>query len=223
MQTSAKASPLQVRKQQFVRDAIWDAAIDLFSQRGFDETTVEEIAQAAGVSRRTFFRYFSSKSDLMAQGIVSYGNALNDAIESCPAAYSPAQMLRATVLRVAQLSAQQPRTRKIMKIVREHPAAREAQLASLSEVQDQVAETFARCCRKGPNQVLAGYLLASLTLSLIGAVLQSWFDDRQTDISAHVERVFATLPLLICDNSVEQAGKQSGRAVARQKRKRSSM
>ena len=48
-------------KRKFVRDAIYAAAIEIFTERGFDETTVEEIAQAAGVSRRSFFRYFASK------------------------------------------------------------------------------------------------------------------------------------------------------------------
>src|SRR5947209_20374773 len=93
---------LQERKQQFVRDAIWDAAIDLFDRKGFDETTVEEIAQAAGTSRRSFFRYFESKSDLLAQAVVSYGTSLNDAIENCPKTYSVAEVFRATVLAVAR-------------------------------------------------------------------------------------------------------------------------
>jgi AcrR family transcriptional regulator len=51
---------LQARKQQVVRDAIHDAAIGLFAVKGFDKTTVDEIAEAAGISRRSFFNYYVS-------------------------------------------------------------------------------------------------------------------------------------------------------------------
>src|SRR4051812_35074941 len=85
---------LQARKQELVRDAIWVAAIDLFAEKGFEETTVDDIAEAAGTSRRTFFRYFESKRDLIAQPIVSYGASLTTAIESCPAAPSAAKLFR---------------------------------------------------------------------------------------------------------------------------------
>ena len=72
---------LQVRKQQLVRGAIYEAAIDLFGKKGFDQTTVEEVAQAAGVSRRSFFRYYPTKDDLLAQGVVLYGAALTSATQ----------------------------------------------------------------------------------------------------------------------------------------------
>src|SRR6476620_12280489 len=101
----APSTSLQARKQQLVRDAIWDAAVNLFSEKGFDETTVDDIAQAAGVSRRSFFRYFSSKSDLMGQDIDTFGTALTNAIDACPAGYSLSQVFRQTVLQVAQQSA----------------------------------------------------------------------------------------------------------------------
>ena len=91
---------LQARKQQLVRDAIYDAAIDLFAVKGFDETTVEEVAQAAGVSRRSFFRYFASKDDLLAQNVVNFGSVLAATITACSPALTPLETVRETVLSV---------------------------------------------------------------------------------------------------------------------------
>ena len=189
---------LRVHKRQLIRDAIWDAAIDLFAEKGFDETTVDDIARVAGISRRSFFRYFSSKSDLMAHGIVSYGTTLTDAILACPRAYSVTEVFRATVLQVARNLAAEPRTPKIMAIVERYPAAREAQVSRMAEIQDQVAAAFAqrtekRGKRRGSRYDLTANLLAGLTISVLGVTFRAWFADGQQDISATVKQVLATL------------------------------
>lgn len=181
------------RKQALVRDAIWDAAIDLFVEKGFDETTVDDIAQAAGTSRRSFFRYFESKNDLLAQPIVSYGSALVDAIGACPARYSPYEVLRHTVMAVAKRSACHPRVKKVMGIVAKYPAAREAQAARIAELQERTAEAFAHRYKRGLKNQLTARVLAALTLSLLGVVFQTWFEAGQARIEAAVDQVLATV------------------------------
>ena len=193
-------SPLQVRKQQFVREAIWDAAIDLFAVQGYDETTVEDIAAAAGVSRRSFFRYFASKSELMAHGLFSYGDDVAEAIVACPENAPLPEVLRETVLRVARKSAEQPRTRKILQIAAKYPAAREAQMAGVAELQHRVAAAFAQRREAAGDALLPG-LLAGVTLSALSVTLRTWFEQGEGDIAATVALVFATLGRVLGDRS----------------------
>ena len=177
---------LQARKRQLVQDAIWDAAIDLFGRKGYDETTVDEIVAAAGVSPRSFFRYFASKSDLMARGVIEYGGAITSAIDACPVTWPISKVFRHTVLQVATDMAARPRTRKSIAVGTKHPAARAAELARLPEVQERIAKAYAR--RKGGGDELTPMLLAGLTVHVIGVALLSWSAQAGQDIGKTASR-----------------------------------
>ena len=62
---SSDEAPLRERTRQAVQDRMTLAAIDLFVEQGYDATTVDQIAGAVGMSERTFFRYFSTKDDVL--------------------------------------------------------------------------------------------------------------------------------------------------------------
>lgn len=64
---------LAQRKRQLVSDELTQAALQLLALKGFDAVTIDEIATAAGVSKRTFFRYFASKEDVVVQFLAGMG------------------------------------------------------------------------------------------------------------------------------------------------------
>ena len=192
----AGARSLHSRKQDFVRSAIWDAAVDLFARTGFEETTVEGIARAAGVSTRTFFRYFASKNDLMGHGMVAYRTLLVDAIREAPAALPPLELVRHTVHRVAADAASSPRLRQIVQISRSSVAAREAQLSRRGELENAVAQAFAVRCRIPAADDATPRLLLGLTLSILDVAFRVWANHADADIVTTTEEVFVRLKAL---------------------------
>jgi AcrR family transcriptional regulator len=86
-------STLRERNRQAAYAEISDTAMRLFSKRGFDDTTVEQIAAAAGISPRTFFRYFASKEDIVVGDMLRLGEVVRDALRERPAAEDPWQAM----------------------------------------------------------------------------------------------------------------------------------
>ena len=185
------------RKQQVVQDAIWNAAIDLFGKKGFDETTVDDIAAAAGVSQRTFFRYFASKSDLMGQGMLTYGEALMAAIKASPKSANAFDVLRGAVLDVATTVASFPRTRDVIAISIKCPAAREAQLSRMGQVEQIVAQAFAARMKRGRENEMSSRLLGGLTLTILDETMRLWFNGGTQDIAVVAEQVMKGLCSLV--------------------------
>ena len=197
MRLATNSELLLRRKQQVVRDAIWNAAIDLFGEKGFDEATVDDIAAAAGVSQRTFFRYFASKSDLMGQGMLTYGEALRAAIKASPKSAHAFDVLRGAVLDVATSVASFPRTRDVIAISIQCPAAREAQLSRMGQVEQIVAQAFAARMKKGRENEMSSRLLGGLTLTILDETMRLWFNGGAQDIAVVAEQVMKGLCSLV--------------------------
>ena len=81
----APGSGLRARKYGQARRALFDAAMELFRDKGFDETSAEEIADRAGFSRATFFNHFGSKAAVLRH----YGESLQEKLEQLLAEADP--------------------------------------------------------------------------------------------------------------------------------------
>lgn len=92
--TSSSALPIRTRTRAVVRSLLAQSAMGLFAEHGFDETTIDDVAAAAGVSRRTLFNYFGSKEDLALSGLVEQGESIAARLAERPQDESPWVSLR---------------------------------------------------------------------------------------------------------------------------------
>ena len=90
-----KPAPLREQTRSVVRSLLARTALDLFAAKGYDDTTLDEVAAAAGVSRRTLFNYFRNKEDLALSGLSEQGELIAARFAERPADEDPWTSLRA--------------------------------------------------------------------------------------------------------------------------------
>ncbi|WP_327174008.1 TetR family transcriptional regulator [Streptomyces sp. NBC_01335] len=98
MSTEQREPERRGRKARRTRDTLARAAFELVLDRGLRRVTVEEIAEAADVDRRTFSRYFRSKEDAVLDAVRGDGDRINEALRARPATEPPLTAYRRAVL-----------------------------------------------------------------------------------------------------------------------------
>jgi AcrR family transcriptional regulator len=99
------------RWQPGARERLVVAAVDLFTEQGYDATTVAQIAERAGVTKSTFFRHFSDKRELLVAGQDTLSTLLAEGIAEAPASASPLEAVAAGLQRAS--SAMGPSNREL--------------------------------------------------------------------------------------------------------------
>lgn len=104
--------PADTTLRQYARGAIRGRVLEqawlLFAEHGFDQVTVEQIATAAGMSRRTFFRYFPSKDALLGEFLSDLGHQLADQVQARPAGEPAWTSLSAVLVDLARVADDEP-------------------------------------------------------------------------------------------------------------------
>ena len=174
-----------------MRSEIWNAAIGLFAEKGFESTTVEQIASVAGVSPRTFFRYFASKEEVILQGIDTYGDDLLAAVAAMPPGRpSLAEICRAAKPLVERYVVAELHVKVVMRIIARSQALRGAQMLRFQRVEEGLARQFAERFGPGPQCARRAQLLASVSLAALNIAFGAWLEQGGGPIGPLVEELF---------------------------------
>lgn len=165
------------RKKRQTRDALIDAASELFSTKGYRDTRITEIADAADVSDATFFRYFATKEDVAIAPLKARIDDVVSAVEHRPVEESPLTACLAVVDTAGALNlAPTKKQTKEVQVLAENPNLVAHFFWHVSLVTQQLSADFARRLDLTPSD-LEPRLLANAVVSTINAVFQVWLSD----------------------------------------------
>lgn len=172
---------LRERKKEQLRTDLTAAAIALFIERGYEETKVEDIAAAADVSPRTFFRYFPAKDDVVVELLHTGVVDLRDQLAQRPGAEPLPQALRAAVHHWIDGGT---RTAAglllVVSLLRGNPVLRARVEDGRRRAEPAMVEIVARRMGADPAVDPCPRVIVSLVLTVVSCAIEQWADDGGT-------------------------------------------
>jgi AcrR family transcriptional regulator len=174
---------LRERKQARTRQAIVDAAVDLFERNGYDGTTVADIAAAAEIGTRTFFSYFASKEEVLFPEMDVRRQAALDAIATRSPSEGPADVLLRGLREASTASGEMtgPIARLRTRLMIEVPAVRGRGLQIQLDAQRDIGRHLAAAYPDRLDEVSAAALAGALTGAVSAALLVLFEDPARRD------------------------------------------
>src|SRR5580700_6480294 len=122
------------------RGRLEQAALDLYVERGFEQTTVAEIARRAGLTQRTFFRHFADKREVLFAGAGALQEFMVSAVASAPDSAAPIDAVAAALEAAANLLQERREySRHRMAVIAANPELQERELIKLASLASAIA------------------------------------------------------------------------------------
>ncbi len=189
---------LAQRKRQLVATELTEAALQLLALNGFDAVTVDEIATTAGVSKRTFFRYFASKEDVVVQFLADMGADMRAGLAARPSGERPSEaLLHAVSVPLAVCGDHAERALPVVRLILRTPALLARFLEHEARWREELTEELAERLGLDPGAELYPRLAAGMAIAAFDTVLHRWSSEGDSggaeDPTALIARAFALL------------------------------
>jgi AcrR family transcriptional regulator len=170
------------------------AAMDLYSERGYEQTTVAEIAKRAGLTERTFFRYFADKREVLFFGSELLERAMVDALEAAPANAAPIDAVGAALESIATFfTDRRPHSKRRQAVIGANPELQERERNKLAGL----AAAMAAALQRRGVRASAATLAAEMGVAVFKVAFERWLTDpKRRDIASHVRESLKELRLV---------------------------
>jgi AcrR family transcriptional regulator len=183
---------VRARKRKETFERIADVGLELFLAKGYAATTLDEIAVAAGISRRTFFHYFRSKDDILLAHMAGYVDALREQVARHSSAGAPFDIAGEALLTFVAGS-EPSRAIAIARVMQESEALRARVSVSYQQFEQAVFEGL---CTVYPNEERRDglRLVAMVTIGVMRLAADAWFEDNgRRSLAEFIENAFVAL------------------------------
>ena len=185
------------KKEDDVRMRLQGAALELFRERGYDRTTAAEIAARAGVTERTFFRYFPDKREVLFDGEAMVQAALTASIADAPDGLGPLDTLfRAFRSFQPVLEDNWSFSKPRHEVISATPALHERELAKIAALADALAAALKA---RGVADLRA-VLAARTGMAVFVHAILSWLDDPTVGLGERFDLAFREMKALLAES-----------------------
>lgn len=188
------------RKRRQTRERIEAAALALFLERGFDGTTIEDITEAADVSKRSFFDYFPSKEEVVFAWQDSFADELADAVAAQPKDVSIAEVIEGALTSLLLTASSDPQRLAIGALIRDTPVLRARDQLKYTKLEKKLTEALRARFGDNEEERLRLRLLSAIVVSTLRIGGERWNEGpHELSLQEFARRMFGELWTTLAD------------------------